>query len=422
MNEHPRLPSSQPGPQHHAEHSRQVVAQRAGVAPDYVDRLVELGILWPDDGDRFTDGDIRRVGMVASLERSGLPLEGLAEALRRGELSLAFVDQPVYERFASFSGPTFRELSHSTGLPMQLLSVVREAMGSAQPAEDDRLRPDELEVIPLLQLLVRQGISLPAIERTLRVGGESLRRMADTEAGWWRTEVMERFFEAGTSAADIGEITGGFAAELAPLNDQAVLAVYHGQQGNAWMRNIFEGFELAMTRAGLHTRSERPPAICFLDVTGYTRLTDERGDRAAADLAGELARLVQRASLRHGGKPVKWLGDGVMFFFPDPGPAVVAALEMVDGTVPAGLPPAHVGLHAGPVLFQEGDYFGRTVNAAARIADYARPGEVLVSQEVVAASAVPGIVFSEIGPVELKGLTEPLRLHAARRRDAAPPS
>ena len=53
----------------------------------------------------------------------------------------------------------------------------------------------------------------------------------------------------------------------------------------------------------------------------------------------------------------------------------------------AGLPPAHVGLHAGPVIFQEGDYYGQTVNVASRIADYARPGEVIVSQEVVDASA-----------------------------------
>jgi adenylate cyclase len=422
VNDHPRPPSSEPGLEFSAKHERQAVAERAGVAPEYLDRLVELGILEPDDGDRFSDGDIRRVGMVASLERSGLAPAGLAEAIRRGELSLAFVDQPVYERFASYSGPTFGELSASTGIPTDVLFVVREAMGSAQPAADDRLRPDELQVVPLVELLVRQGISRAAIERTLRVGGESLRRMAETEAGWWLTEVMQPLFQAGKSGAEVGELTGGFAAELSPVADQAVLAAYHGQQATAWMRNIFEGFEQAMTRAGLHTRSERPPAICFLDITGYTRLTDEHGDRAAADLAGELARLVQRASVRHGGKPVKWLGDGVMFYFPDPGPGVEAALEMVAGTVPAGLPPAHVGIHAGPVLFQEGDYFGRTVNAAARIADYARPGEVLVSQEVVEASAVSGVVFSEIGPVELKGLTEPLRLHAARLREGAPPA
>jgi class 3 adenylate cyclase len=69
---------------------------------------------------------------------------------------------------------------------------------------------------------------------------------------------------------------------------------------------------------------------------------------------------VQRTSIKYGGRPVKWLGDGVMFFFPNPGPGVVAALEMVVGVAEAELPPAHVGLHAGPVIFQEGDYYGQT--------------------------------------------------------------
>jgi adenylate cyclase len=170
-----------------------------------------------------------------------------------------------------------------------------------------------------------------------------------------------------------------------------------------------------MANAGLQSRPDRPPAMCFLDITGYTRLTQERGDEAAAALATQLARLVQRTSVQHGGRPIKWLGDGVMFFFKDPGPGVVAALEMVDGVVEAGLPPAHVGLHAGPVIFQEGDYYGQTVNVASRIAEYARPGEVLVSQAVVDASAGTDVAFREIGPVELKGVAGAMQLHAASR-------
>ena len=74
------------------------------------------------------------------------------------------------------------------------------------------------------------------------------------------------------------------------------------------------------------------------------------------------------------------------------------------------------GLHAGPVLFQAGDYFGQTVNLSARIADCARPGEVLVSQPVADASREPGIAFADIGPVELKGVsgtTHLLRAHLA---------
>ncbi len=177
---------------------------------------------------------------------------------------------------------------------------------------------------------------------------------------------------------------------------------------------------MQLAAAGLHSRLEHPPAMCFLDITGYTRLTQERGDTAAAGLAEQLGRLVQRSSVKHGGRPVKWLGDGVMFFFPDPGRGVVAAIEMSAGVTEAGLPPAHVGLHAGPVIFQDGDYYGQTVNLASRIADYARPGEVLVSQEVVAASAAAEVVFREIGPVELKGVAGAVRLHAASQARLGP--
>jgi adenylate cyclase len=163
----------------------------------------------------------------------------------------------------------------------------------------------------------------------------------------------------------------------------------------------------------------RPPAICFLDITGYTRLTYERGDEAAAALAQDLNRLVSRSALEHAGRPVKWLGDGVMVYFSDPGQGVRSALEMVDGVTDVGLPPAHVGLHAGPVLFQEGDYFGRTVNLASRIAEYARPGEVLVTQEVVDEADTDGVAFREIGPVELKGIGGSVNLHAAQRTGAS---
>src|SRR6185312_9726599 len=133
------------------------------------------------------------------------------------------------------------------------------------------------------------------------------------------------------------------------------------------------------------------------------------------DLAVTVARLVQRSSVQHGGKPIKWLGDGVMLYFVDPGPGVLAALEMVDGLAAAGLPPAHVGLHAGPVLYQEGDYFGQTVNLTARVADYARPGEVLVTQETADASHGTEVAFEPIGLVELKGVAGTVQLLRARR-------
>jgi len=111
---------------------------------------------------------------------------------------------------------------------------------------------------------------------------------------------------------------------------------------------------------------------------------------------------------------VKWLGDGVMFHFREPGPGVRSALEMIDALQGAGLPPAHVGIHSGTVLFQGGDYFGQTVNLAARIADYARPGEVLVSRAVADAQQDEQVAFVEIGEVELKGVAGTTELLRAR--------
>jgi adenylate cyclase len=397
-----------------SDETREEVAKRAGVEPAFVDRLVTLGILAPRAGG-FAAGDAQRVGVIQALEQAGLPLAGIGEAIRAGAISLDFVDQPSYRHFASLGAETFTDVSARTHIPLDLLLAIREAMGFAQPTPDQRMRDEELRVVPLVELQVREGFRPAAIERWLRVYGESMRRVADTEADWFRTEILDPLFAQGKGPAEVGAVTGRLDADLAQFGDQAVLALFHGQQANAWIKNIFEGFEGSLAALGMHSKLDRPPAICFLDLTGYTRLTDERGDVAAADLAGRLARLVQRTSLKHGGKPVKWLGDGVMFWFREPGPAVLAALEMVEGAATAELPPAHVGLHAGQVLYQQGDYFGRTVNVAARIAAYARQGEVLVSQEVVDASDGTSVAFAEIGPVELKGLSESIRLHVARR-------
>jgi adenylate cyclase len=107
------------------------------------------------------------------------------------------------------------------------------------------------------------------------------------------------------------------------------------------------------------------------------------------------------------------LGDGVMLHFANPGHAVVGALEMIRAVTEAGLPPAHVGLHAGPVIFQAGDYYGSTVNIASRISDHAGPGQVLVSQAVVDAATAFDVVFTEVGQVELKGVTGAMSLFQA---------
>jgi adenylate cyclase len=397
------------------EDSRQEVAQRAAVGTDYVDRLVELGILRPAAGDVFSRGDVRRIRWVRGLEQAGVPLDGMAAAVRAGSLSFAYLDASAFDQFAGLSNTTFRELSERTSVPLELVKVVREAFGFAEPEPDDHVREDELSVVSAIELLLSSGFRPVIIERMLRAYGDNLRRIVETEAGYYKTEVFQRLVDSGLTEREMLQAQAEVGSRVTPLIERLLLAIYHGQQEHVWIMTTVEAVEAALVKAGLYSRLRRPPAVCFLDITGYTRLTDEIGDAAAADLAARLETLVRRSSHEHEGKPVKWLGDGVMFYFDQPGNAVLAALDMVEGVATHALPPAHVGIHAGPVVFQGGDYFGRTVNIAARIAEYARPGEVLVSQEVVAESKGMPVTFTEIGPVELKGVAQPLRLHVARR-------
>ena len=83
--------------------------------------------------------------------------------------------------------------------------------------------------------------------------------------------------------------------------DQALITVFHAQESHVWGANIIASLETAIADSGIKRRLNRPPAMCFLDITGYTRLTQERGDQAAAELAGDLA----ETRPAHGGL-VRW--------------------------------------------------------------------------------------------------------------------
>ncbi len=136
-------------------------------------------------------------------------------------------------------------------------------------------------------------------------------------------------------------------------------------------------------------------------------------------MAAVLGELVQRSANDHGGRPVKWLGDGVMLYFTRPEEAVMSALELAERVPGAGLPQTHTGIDAGPVIVQDGDYFGRTVNTAARIAAHAGPGQVVVSDSVVRGTRDQVITYADLGLVELKDLPRPIALHRANRNPSS---
>jgi class 3 adenylate cyclase len=388
------------------------LADLAGVTEAEVQRLVELGILVARDGaDPFLETDVQKVRLAAACEHAGLPMEGIAAAIRAGRLSFAFLEAAPFRRWAVRSGPTYREVSQDTGIPLELLGEALESMGFARVGPEEPMREDELAVVPLLEVGFSSGIfDLASLSRVGRAHVEGLRLIATAWGEAYQARFEGPVLAAGGDQRTAMELAAQQSLGFLPVGDPALLAIYRRQQELLWTEGLVERIETALEVAGELRRPGRVPAMSFLDLAGYTRLTEEEGDAVAAALAETLAVLVGRSARKHGGVPVKWLGDGVMVHYPEPARAVLSALELVDQLPEAGLPPAHVGVAAGPVVVQGGDYFGRTVNLAARIAALARAGQVLVTRRVAESAPPPGVTFAEVGEQPLKGIARPVPL------------
>jgi adenylate cyclase len=144
----------------------------------------------------------------------------------------------------------------------------------------------------------------------------------------------------------------------------------------------------------------------FIDLAGFTALTEAHGDFDAADTATRFAELT-RAALAANDRLIKTIGDAVLVTSPTPS----AALDLVERLLASAaeektLPALRAGLHQGPAIERDGDVFGAAVNLAARVAAEAYAGEVLVTSEIAAVAAERGIPVAEIGAVALKNVGE----------------
>jgi adenylate cyclase len=313
------------------------------------------------------------------------------------------MDLPHY-RFAALADKTYRELAEDQGVPLDLALDLVGSLTFARPSPDDRIREDDEPIFPLLRLAARM-LRPGALMRTTRVYVDALRRIAEAEATLFENSIVGSFEHQGLDFADAMEMANRFSAEVTPLQELLILTLYRRQQERRWTETTVERIEGVVEDMGLYRRPERPPTFAFVDLAGYTRLTDERGDEAGARLAAGLTGMVDRVASDHRGTPVKWLGDGVMVSFRDAEPAVRATLRIVERAPDVGLP-AHAGIAAGPVVVQDGDYFGRTVNMASRIASGAEAGQTLVTRLVAELARGSELSFREVGPVELKGFSE----------------
>lgn len=166
--------------------------------------------------------------------------------------------------------------------------------------------------------------------------------------------------------------------------------------------------------------STSPQTFVFADLAGYSALTDAHGDDAAADAAGSFCEAVRALLDEHEAHEVKAIGDEVMLRVPEPAAAVrLAARIAAELGGRHGSLAVHVGMHTGPAVERGGDWFGATVNVAARVAKAADAGEVLMTAATreAAGAELRGRDVRARGPCTFKNVAAPVELFALLLRD-----
>jgi adenylate cyclase len=399
-------------------YSVQEVAERVGTKPERIQRLADLGII-ESDGASFPRSAVLRARVVLELDAVGIAPEAIAKALASGDLSLGYVE--IGGRRPPRSDRTFEELGEEIGIPFTTLDRIYVAFGLPRPRADELVREEDRRFIKSVPVLVGAGVDEGDVLRMARVWGDSARRVAQFQDHYLHHSIEEPFRRRGMRDNEALEAAIREVSVRSGRSGEDLLGWLYRRHAEVFQReHMFEHIETALEDAGVHRKAPRGVEGCaFADLSGYTTLTEESGDEAAARVSLKLAELVNEIAATHRGNVVKMLGDGVHFYFRDPHDAVAGALDIVDSVRPAGLPPAHVGVNAGPMIYDEGDYFGRTVNIAARIAAQAGPGQVFVGPDVLQHVRPDGFRLVDVGSFELKGIAGRVPLMQALR-DVAP--
>jgi adenylate cyclase len=407
-----------------ATFSAEELAAEVQVDLGRIDWLTRIGILKPPAPDRFTTADAFRVKMISALLEAGFAPGQIEDAASNGMLTLDHFDQLVPPEPPPLSDRTFEEFAAARGPEAaENLASVYQVLGFPEPDPHSPIPRDEEELFDTFLRAWGLARDDETLVRAARLIGEGTRTVAlgwpDLFAEQVAGPVRERFYrgEVGHFPADVRD-TGLLLVTLIPRLMEWLTQKYMEQR---IVSGIVDGLEGYLAHRGLVSRDARQTrhAVVFTDLSGYTRLTEVRGDEVAAGVAATLQQLAESTAREHEGRLVKLLGDGAMLHFRDAGQAVRAGVALVRDLGADVELDARAGVAAGPVVERDRDLFGRTVNLAARIAEQAGPGEVLVTEDVTKAATDEAISFDTLGETRLKGFDDPVPLFRAVAGDRA---
>jgi adenylate cyclase len=385
-------------------------ARISGVSASTLKRWAQAGVVPVPDG-RWTGAAAAQARVVARMRERGHSLDELREAVREGRLATGYIEDvlPGGER-----KHTRAEVARRTGLEEELVERIMTLLGTPA-ALGGTLTDEDVAAMELIDEVLRAGFPLVALLQLVRVYAQSIRKVAEAEVRLFHLYIHEPLIRERVDPLLMAEEMESLVRDLLPRTSPLMEYLHQRYLHFFIEQDVVGHMEVDLSGQRQRQLGEVQMAFCFVDLTGFTRYTEEEGDEEALDLVERFIETVE-ATLPAEALVVKTIGDEVMIVSPDP----VTLTEWAVGFMVLfqERPQPRVGLHYGRAVYRDGDYFGTEVNLTHRVVARALAGEVMATASVVdAIGASDYLEFEPIGRVELKGFGTPVELFTVRARE-----
>lgn len=379
--------------------------RRVGVTPATLRRWAQGGLIPQFDGE-WTPAAIGTARVVARMRERGHSLADIARATEEGRLAYGFLEELFPSDQARM---TIRQAARETGLDEALVGRLVSGLGLS-PEHSDTVSEDEVQLLRYVDAVLASGFPLVALLQLVRVYGQAMAGIADAEVRLFHLYVHEPLLRSGAGGVKTAEQMHAISREVLPLAapvldqiHQRYLQHFIEQDVVGHMEADLDGVDLGRMRV----------AIAFADLAGYTRLTEEEGELTALDAVERFVEAVE-ITLPDEARVIKTIGDEAMIVSSDP--AALTDWAVGFQRLQIERPRPRIAIHYGVALYRDGDYYGREVNIASRVAARSAGGEVLVTRPVVESiRRAPHLEFEPIGEVKLKGFRESTEIFIARQ-------
>src|SRR4051794_10764388 len=384
--------------------------RRSGVPASTLKRWAAERIV-PVRRGRWTATAAAQARVGARVRDRGYSLEDLRSAGREGRLAFGFTEE-LFAGEEAGEAISVATVAEQTGMEPELIERILVILGTPK-GQQHRLTAADAAALRHCARVLAAGLPLVAFLQLVRVYVQSMRRIADAEVRLFHLYVHEPLIRDAVPELEMAAEMGDLAADILPL--AAPLTEY---LHNRYLRFFIEQDVVGHMESELDANTAEielgqvTMTLCFIDLTGFTRYTEEEGDMEALDVIENFVETVE-STLPREATIVKTIGDEVMVVSPDAASLTEWAVEFLHRFPQR--PQPRVGIHCGEAVYRDGDYFGSQVNLAHRVVNRALAGEVLVTDRV--ADAIEGrdrLQLEPIGQVSLKGFPVPTHLFVVR--------